>query len=80
MAAVGDENVGGLDVAMDDAFGVGGIEGIGDFDGDGEEGFDLDRAAGDAVLEGCAFEVLHGDEGLAVALRQCHRWCRCWDD
>ena len=34
MAALGDEDVCGLDVAMDDAFAVGGIQRVGDFDGE----------------------------------------------
>ena len=37
--------IGGLDVAVDDAFGVGGIEGVGDFDGDVEDAFQLERYA-----------------------------------
>ena len=37
MAAFGDEDIGGLDVAMDDALGVSGVEGVGNFDGEGEK-------------------------------------------
>ena len=32
MSALGHEDVGGLDVAVDNAFSVGGVEGIGNFD------------------------------------------------
>ena len=45
VAARGDENVGGLDVAVDDAFGVGGVESVGDVDGEVEQGFEIERAA-----------------------------------
>ena len=66
VAAFGDENVGGLDVAMDDAFGVGGVECVGDFDGDAEETIEFEGLAGDDVLERDAIEKFHGDEGCAV--------------
>ena len=66
LAAGGDEDVGGLDVAVDDAFGVGGVEGIGNVDGDFEKRIEFEGAAGDGVLEGFAFEAFHGDEGAAV--------------
>ena len=39
VAALGDEYIRGLDVAVDDAFGVGGIERVGDFDGQREQPF-----------------------------------------
>ena len=35
VAALSDENVGWLDVAVDDAFGVSGVERVGDLDGQG---------------------------------------------
>jgi hypothetical protein len=50
VAALGDENVGGLDVAVDDAFGVRGIEGVRDLNGDVEETIEFDRLTGDDVL------------------------------
>ena len=65
MPARGDEDVGGLDVAMNDALGVRCVERVGDFDGQSEERLVVERASGDAMLEGRALEKLHGDEGLA---------------
>jgi hypothetical protein len=68
LAARGDENVGGFYVAMDDAFGMSGIERVGDVHGEFEQCVEIERAAGDSVLERFAFEALHGDEGFAVFL------------
>ena len=68
VSALGDENVGGLDVAMDDAFAVRGIERVGDFDGQAEQDVHFERTAGDAMLQGQAVQILHGDEGLAIFL------------
>src|SRR5207302_731233 len=68
VTALGDENVGGLDVAMNDALGVSGVERVGDFDGKLEQSLGLDGMPRDAVLQGHAFEVLHHDEGLAIVL------------
>src|SRR5208283_283325 len=68
VASGGDENVGGLDVAMDNALGMRGIEGVGDFGGEGEDYLGIHGAAADAVLEGGAFQKFHGDVGLLAAL------------
>ena len=66
VAALGDEDVGGLDVAMDDAFAVGGVERVGDLNGEIEQIVEFHGAAGDGVLQGLAVEKFHGDEGFAV--------------
>ena len=79
VAAFGDEDVGGLDVAMNDAFGMGGIERVGDFDGEVEEAVKFHGTASDEVFQSLAFETFHGDEGLCRFLRRCRGWCRCWD-
>src|SRR5580692_9842749 len=68
VAALGYEDVGGFDVAVHDAFGVRGIECVGDLDGEGKQSVQLDRASTDQVLQGLAVEKFHGDEGLAVFL------------
>src|SRR5579863_2393136 len=66
VAAPGDENVGGLDIAVDDAFRVCGIESFSDLQGDVEEALEFDRLASDDVLESGAIEKFHGDEGAAI--------------
>ena len=66
MAALGDENICGLDVAVDDAFGVGGIECVGDLISYIEDLIERHGAAGDAMFQRLAVEVFHGDEPLAV--------------
>ncbi len=68
LAGAGGEEVGGLDVAVDDALGVGGGEGIGDLAAQLQHQLGGQGPAGDAVLEDLAFEQLHSDEGLAVVL------------
>ena len=65
-ATFGDEDIGGLDVAVNDAGAVSGVERVGDFDADFEKAIEFERAAGDDVLESRTVEKLHGDEGAAV--------------
>ena len=60
------ENVGGLDVAMDDAARVRGVERIGDFGGDLQQLLEMDRPARDAMLQRLAFEEFHHEEGVAL--------------
>ena len=68
MSALGDEKVGRLDVAMDDAFGMRRVERIGNFDRERQQRVQLHRTPGDHVLQGHAIEILHGDKRLAVLL------------
>ena len=51
MAAAGDEDVRRLDVAVDDPGGVRGIQRVGDLDAERQQRVDLERAAGDALLQ-----------------------------
>src|SRR6266566_3718519 len=64
VAAIRDKEVRGLNVAMNDAFGVRGIQGVGDLDAQREQSFQFHGTAGNAVLQGCAFQKLHGNERL----------------
>ena len=51
MAALGYKNVGGLDIAMDDALGVRGVEAFGNIDADFKQTLHFESATGDQVLE-----------------------------
>jgi len=68
VSALSHEKIRGLDVAMDDAFGVGGVEGIGNLACQIEQDFKLHRPRADAVFQGYAIEKFHGDEGFAVLI------------
>src|SRR6516162_10098358 len=68
MTALGDENVGWLDVAMNDALSVRGIESVSDFDANVEQNFHIERTAQDEVFESLAVKEFHGNEGTAIFL------------
>ena len=53
---------------MNDAFCMGGIQSVRDFDGEIEEMFRLHRLRGYELTESFAFEILHDDEGAAIML------------
>ncbi len=66
MAALGDEKIGGLDVAVDDAVGVRRIECVRRLNRKIEQRIEVDLLIRDEVLQRLAVEVLHGDERLAI--------------
>ncbi len=68
MSAAGNENVGGLDVAVHDPAVVGRVQRIGNFDRHLQQRFDLHGPSRDAVLERHAIQELHGNEGLIFVL------------
>ena len=61
-----DEDVGGLDVAMNDALGMARGQRVGHLDADVEDLFQIHRLAAHAVLQAHALQLLHHDEGMAV--------------
>jgi hypothetical protein len=66
VTTLGDKNVGWLDVTVNDAFRVSGVESVSHFGGERKQRFQLHRATADAVLERGAFKIFHGDECLPV--------------
>ena len=61
LSRVRDHHVARFDVAVNDAFGVSGGEGVGDLDGDGERAFQFERATVDELAHVAPRDVLHGD-------------------
>ena len=68
MSARGDKYVRGLDVAVDDSFGVCRIECVRNLNPQLQHLLERQRLAGNAVLQRLAVEKLHRDELLAVLL------------
>ncbi len=65
LAAFGDENVGGLHIAMDYALGMGCFERLGDLDCQRQKAASGERAGFDEMFQSLAVEILHRDEGSA---------------
>ena len=61
LSAFGDEQIGGLQVAVDDSGSVGNVEGVGDLDAEIDLLVHRKRFALDAIFQSAAFEVLHHD-------------------
>src|SRR5208282_5754444 len=68
MAALGDKDVRGLDVAVDNAFRVRGVQRVGNLDRQTEQNVGLHRPAGDTMLQRYTVEKLHDQEGMAILL------------
>ncbi len=68
MTAFGDKDICRLNVAVDDAFRVGGIECVGGLDRDGQQTLRRHGAASDHVLEGHSLQVFHRDKASAIVL------------
>lgn len=66
MAAFGQKKVRGLDISVDDAFGVSRIQPVRDLDGELEEVFRIHGSATDSVFQGLSIQVLHDDERSAI--------------
>src|ERR1035441_6134193 len=68
VSALGDKDVCGLDVPVDDAFGVSRVQCVRNLDGQRENQLGFQRSASNAVPQRLAVEKLHGDERLSVLL------------
>ena len=68
MSALGDEDVGRLDVAVDDSLGVRRIQRVGNLDAQRQDGLRLHRPAADAVLQRHPVQVLHHQKRLIAVL------------
>ncbi len=65
-----------LDVAMNDAFGLSGVQSVGDLDG--ENRFRFQRQVVDFMLERYAVQELHGDGNLALMVADVVRAEAAW--
>ena len=68
LPACSNEDVRGLDVAVNDAFAVSGIERIGNLDAEVEYGFNFQRFAENTMGQRLSLEILHGNKWLAFML------------
>src|SRR5450631_1055963 len=60
-----EEDIGGFYVAVDDAFGVGGVERVGELNAEVEQAIERQRTAGELRVKTLALQQLHRNKGLA---------------
>src|SRR5277367_6496772 len=68
VSALGDKNIRRLDIAVHDAFGMGGIKRVRNLDTERQELVGLERPTGDEVLQRLAVEEFHSDKSAAFML------------
>ncbi len=66
VVAVGNEQVGRLDVAMNDSFRVRGVERVIYLDREIQQPIDFERLPGNLLLKGLAFQEFHDNEGQTI--------------
>ena len=77
VTAVRDEDVGGLDVPVNDPFRVRGVERVRNFSREPEERFDLERLSGDPVLQRLPFRssiAMKGCPSLLNIVNRANVW------
>ena len=68
MIALGYEDIGGLDVAVNNALAMSSVKRVGNFNGESQQSFVVESRSTAEMLERGSIEVFHGDESLAVLL------------
>jgi len=76
---LGHEDICGLDVPMNDAFGVGGVEGVGHLNRQRDQRLVFEGAARDHVLQSQTIQELHRQEALALVLANLVDGANVWD-
>ena len=66
MLTRGDKDIRGLDVTVHNAFAVGSIQCIGDFDGQRQHRLDFHRSVRDSVLQRLAIQEFHRDKASTI--------------
>src|SRR6266851_10394915 len=68
VTAVGNEQIRGFDVAMDDSLGMGGVESVGNLNCDIEQLLQVKGSALDNFPQSLAFQIFHYQENTALVL------------
>src|SRR2546426_8661004 len=68
MAAFGNEQIRRFNITVNDAFGMSGVESVGDLNRQTQQDFRLKGFPGNEMLQRCPVQKLHGNERLSILL------------